>query len=277
MTEPRQKDYLTGFYLRDSFYPTLRELMDDHEKNKKHFSMILMDLDSYKKINDKFGHLVGDKALRYVTEDLSLFFDRDKCFRFGGDEFVILVPEKDSEETFMLLTRLKNKMSFSPFLVEGKSYAPINITLSYGVSTFPYDGKTADELVKKSDDAMYLSKHCGRNLITLANRVNHIKFCNTLAIIIVIGTIVFGSTLLYQFYLKKIVHEAIISIRAIRISIKVGLDTIVLKNGGILNGNIVEETKDYVTLSMPLKEGDASLRLMKTEIAKINRHDSNGK
>ena len=247
----------------------------DYEKDKKHFSVVLIDVDRYKKFNDKFGHLVGDKILRYVTESLSLFFDKDKCFRFGGDEFVVLVPEKNSEETFELLMQLKNKMLFAPFLVEDKSYAPINITLSYGVSTFPYDGETADELVKKSDDAMYLSKHFGHNLITLAKRVKHIRFRNMLSVIIVIGTIFFGSVLLYQFYFKKIVNEAIINIRAIRISIKVGLDTIVLKNGGILNGNIVEDTKDYITLSMPLGEGDASLRLMKAEIAKINRHNKN--
>ena len=170
-----QRDYLTGFYLRDAFYTSLERLIIDATSKKKTFLLVLIDLDGFKKFNDKFGHLFGDEVLKHVASIVRLFFPENLCFRFGGDEFVALLADKDPKEAFNLLLKLKNHMAQFPFLSEGKSYQTFKISFSCGIAEFPSDGQKMEELIKKADEAMYFSKHYGHNFINFANKMKYIK------------------------------------------------------------------------------------------------------
>jgi len=267
-----QKDYLTKFYLRDTFYSSLKELIFTSSVNKKHFSLIFIDVDNFHKLNDKYGHLIGDEILKYFADNLRSFFPHEQSFRFGGDEFVMLLPEKNSEEALDLLLKFKNKMTQVPFLIETKLYSPLNINFSCGIALFPEDGRKMADLIKSGDNAMYFSKHRGRNLITIASKIESIRFRSKLIASIAIGLTLFVLVLLYQFLLKGPMHRLVQNISAIEINLgNKDSGTILLKSGGVLKGTILEESEKQLTINLPAGEGKVLLILDKDEIAEIRK------
>ncbi|MEE9500428.1 MAG: GGDEF domain-containing protein [Candidatus Omnitrophota bacterium] len=270
MVEESQKDYLTGFSLRDRLYLSLKELITDAKLNKKHFSILLIDIDHFKKYNDKFGHLFGDDILEYVADTFPVFFPKENCFRYGGDEFVVLLTGKNPKEAFYLASQLKHNMAERPFLFEGKSYNPFKVTFSCGIASFPSDGQTVAELLKKADEAMYFSKRHGRDLITIAGKMKYIRFRNMLLIFVGICAILTAISTLYLSPFREPIYRIIRDIGDIRITAEqIWLDTIILKNGDVLKGKILEETEEKLILEIHLKGGVGSFVLQKSEIAEI--------
>ena len=270
MPEEAQRDYLTGFYLRDTLYLFLKELITDAKLNKKCFSILLIDLDHFKKYNDRFGHLFGDELLEYVADTFPLFFPKENCFRYGGDEFVVILTNKEAREAFNLARRLKHNMAERPFLFEGKSYNAFKVSFSCGIANFPSDGQTASELLKRADDAMYFSKRHGRNLITIASKMKFITFRNMLVLFLSLSAILAALSTLYLFPLREPIQGILREIGGIRITAEQKkLDTIILKDGRVLKGEILEETDRELVLKMHLKGGVGSRILQKSEIAKI--------
>jgi diguanylate cyclase (GGDEF)-like protein len=272
VVEEPQKDYLTGFFLRDTLYIFLKELISDAGLSKKCFSILLIDLDHFKKYNDKFGHLFGDEILEYVSDTFPLFFSKTNCFRYGGDEFVVILKDKDSKEAFRLAMDLKRHMNERPFLFEGKSYNDFKIGFSCGIASFPSDGHTAAELLKKADETMYFSKRHGRNLITIAGRMRYLKFRNTLLIFIGTCLIFVALSSLYLSPFKEPIRRIVQGLRGIRITAgEEDLDIVTLKNGNVLRGEILEETGQKLVLKIRLRGGAGSVILQKSEITDIKR------
>jgi diguanylate cyclase (GGDEF)-like protein len=131
------------------------------------FSVIFLDLDHFKQVNDTYGHLVGSKLL-WMIGDLIKGHLRliDYAFRYGGDEFVILLPQTSKQNTLMVVRRLKNLLNSKVFFTEEN--LNINVTASFGVASFPADGRSRRELLRMADEAMYLVKNTTRNSIALA-------------------------------------------------------------------------------------------------------------
>src|SRR5262249_15474535 len=128
------------------------------------FSLVLMDLDRFKFVNDFFGHLEGDLVLQRVAHILEQTCRRsDVVSRYGGDEFVILMPETNIEQSRQLASKLRSWISSDPLLREK------NITASLGIASFPLHGSTPQELIQVADASMYLSKHQGGNAISTAD------------------------------------------------------------------------------------------------------------
>ncbi|MBI4465089.1 MAG: sensor domain-containing diguanylate cyclase [Acidobacteria bacterium] len=132
------------------------------------FSLIFIDLDYFKNVNDRFGHLAGSKLLgelgQIIKEHLRLI---DFGFRYGGDEFVILLPQTPKRSAVNVARRLHQIIGQHRFLPE-EGYN-ISITASLGVASFPDDAQNKDELIRLADDAMYLVKKNSRNSIAVAN------------------------------------------------------------------------------------------------------------
>lgn len=272
MPDQPQRDYLTGFSLRDSLYVFLKTLIADAKSNKRHFSILLIDLDRFKQYNDKFGHLFGDDVLEYVADIFRLFFPKESCFRYGGDEFIIVLADKTPKDAFHLASQIKHAMLKRPFFFEGKSYNAFNISFSCGIAGFPSDGRTVGELLKKADEAMYFSKRYGHNLTTIAGRMRYITFRNILFLFVSSAVIFAVISILYLFLFKGAVHEIIQKAGDIRITAgKEKFDTIILKSGGALKGKILKETEKELMLQMELETGTGSLLLQKSEIADIRR------
>jgi len=164
-------DSLTGLYVRRYFMVKLQEEIHRAERYKKRLSVIMADLDRFKKINDTYGHDAGDRALRTISKFLQKNIrDVDAIARYGGEEFVMLIPDADKEAAFCLAERLRDELA----KVELEDLPPI--TISLGIATYPSDGTDLEELIKKADAAMYEAKKQGRNkVVKFSKAVNLIR------------------------------------------------------------------------------------------------------
>jgi len=151
MAELQQKDILTGLYNRDYFI----KLVDNHINNCKdyeQFSIVFIDIEGLKEVNNSLGHHIGDKILVELSQRLlPLMNDENILSRYSGDEFAILCNEKDIKTIAeILLENIKR-----PFVIEN---TVLNVSANIGISRFPEDGKDAETLIRYSETAMYKSK-----------------------------------------------------------------------------------------------------------------------
>ncbi|MCT4783835.1 bifunctional diguanylate cyclase/phosphodiesterase, partial [Exiguobacterium himgiriensis] len=151
-------DPLTGLPNRRLFNDRLDALLS-HEETVT-FSLFYIDLDNFKVINDRFGHSLGDVFLRQVTDRLLTTINKtDTLARLGGDEFIILSPNTGSNLAAHRAQHITNALN-QPFTLEGED---VFTSMSVGISIYPSDGRTADDLLKNADIAMYRAKEDGKN------------------------------------------------------------------------------------------------------------------
>jgi len=161
-------DPLTGALNRQAFAQGLRELIDHRARYRKPVYLIIFDLDHFKEINDRFGHLAGDSALRLVTGIAHEHLDSTDVFgRFGGDEFLIACADGDLESAKALAETIR-----SAVLDAATRHEPPlpGLTLSMGVAGADVQfGYSADDLFARADAALYQAKHHGRNCVVVAD------------------------------------------------------------------------------------------------------------
>lgn len=156
-----EHDALTGLLNRRSLELRLRGELSRCARNNTSCSLLLLDIDHFKRVNDNFGHASGDKAIRHVADIANaLCRDYDLIFRFGGEEFLICLPETDNHTAEQVANRLRLAVAQQPvFLPE-----PLSMTVSIGVATC--DAHTDWQTVLKlADQALYQAKHLGRNQV----------------------------------------------------------------------------------------------------------------
>ncbi len=157
-------DGLTGVKTHRFFMEALSAEWKRSTRAGRPFSLVLMDLDRFKFVNDFYGHLEGDVVLQRVGHILEQNCRRsDVVSRYGGDEFVILMPETNIEQARQLASKLRACVASDPLLREK------NITASFGTASFPIHGSTPQELIQVADASMYLSKHQGGNTVSTAD------------------------------------------------------------------------------------------------------------
>jgi diguanylate cyclase (GGDEF)-like protein/PAS domain S-box-containing protein len=155
------KDSLTGLPNRRLFDDRFQIACSGADRNNSRLAILVMDLDGFKDINDSYGHQVGDQVLIEVGRRLRQSIRRsDTVARLGGDEFIILLSDIKTEEDADKITRKIQRFFRDYFLIEGHK---IKISLSIGTSIYPDDGRELEELIKKSDKAMYWVKNHGRD------------------------------------------------------------------------------------------------------------------
>jgi len=150
-------DELTSLPNRRLLLDRLKQVIAQSDRQHKKIALLFIDLDKFKSINDRFGHATGDKLLQQVAERLiTCIRYGDTACRYGGDEFVIMLPEIDSPEDAAVVTE-KIRAEFSkPYLMDN---TVIIISASIGsITVYPEDGKNCNELIKQADIAMYLAK-----------------------------------------------------------------------------------------------------------------------
>jgi len=158
------EDPLTGLKTRPYLFAALDREVDRSRRTGRSFCLLMIDLDDLKSINDGLGHLHGDRALRLVGDVVRTGIRRiDTGARFGGDEFVVLLPETDPTGAFVLAEKIRIGVNAIAIELPGASPRP---SLSIGVVSYPDDGRTADELIISADGAMYASKRAGKDRVT---------------------------------------------------------------------------------------------------------------
>src|SRR5437899_4984799 len=159
-------DGLTGIKTRRFFWEALSAEWKRASRSGRPFSVVLVDLDKFKEVNDTFGHLEGDLVLARVGRLLE-----QKCrqsnvvARYGGDEFIILMPETGVEQAEILAERLRLWLATDPMLSEQ------HITGSFGVARFPVHGFSADNIIRVADTGMYVSKKAGGDRVSTSDNL----------------------------------------------------------------------------------------------------------
>jgi diguanylate cyclase (GGDEF)-like protein len=160
-------DGLTGVKTHRFFMEALSSEWKRSSRAGRSFALVLMDLDRFKFVNDFYGHLEGDLVLQRVGQILETNCRRsDVVARYGGDEFVILMPETTMEQARQLSSKLRGWISSDPLLREK------NISASFGIASYPLHGSAPQELIQVADASMYLSKHQGGNTVSTAEHID---------------------------------------------------------------------------------------------------------
>jgi diguanylate cyclase (GGDEF)-like protein len=162
--EKLKNDELTNLFNARHLNHAIEMEMERALRYNGTFSLIFMDIDDFKMINDRYGHLVGSRVLIETARILENNLRKvDVISRYGGDEFVMVLPQTPQDSSFLVAERLRRVIEKNKFLKhEGFS---IKLTASLGVATFPYSARTKDELLEVADKAMYRGKYSTKNIV----------------------------------------------------------------------------------------------------------------
>ncbi len=161
-------DKLTGVYLRKPLEKIFVQQMEDCKRMSESFSVVMLDIDHFKVINDEYGHRKGDVVLAQIADIIVKSVRGDDAVgRYGGEEFIVLLPTATAEKAYEIAERIRKNIEEADLLEDGKK-----VTISAGIAVYPEMGDRQSELIEKADKALYVSKNSGRNLTTIYARGN---------------------------------------------------------------------------------------------------------
>jgi diguanylate cyclase (GGDEF)-like protein len=159
-------DSLTGCFNRRKLEEDIEDEVARAKRYEKPLSLFMIDVDWLKKYNDVHGHSLGDLLLKKIAEALRRNVRNiDKVYRYGGEEFIVLLPETGKWKALTVARRLHKIIEEQEFAGEKESQPNRRVTVSIGVASYPWDGNYRDELLKSADSALYRAKQSGRNRI----------------------------------------------------------------------------------------------------------------
>ena len=159
-----ETDEMTDLLNKRSFAPMFKEAAEFAEKYSQPLSVMMIDADNLKRINDKYGHAAGDKLILTVASAIQgCLRTTDIICRYGGDEFVALLPQMATDRAQEAAERLRKAVENTTFDVDGEN---ISSTISVGVASFPDNVSVANDLLEAADSTLYASKNAGRNTVT---------------------------------------------------------------------------------------------------------------
>lgn len=157
-------DGLTELYNHRYFQDTLRNQIEISKRYNQDFSLIIIDVDFFKKFNDKYGHQAGDAVLKQVAQILKRNSRvTDYVCRYGGEEMCIILPNTNSEAALFNANRIRKEIAENTFHLDANTTS--NVTISLGVATYPHHGESAQELIEYADKCLYYAKENGRNQV----------------------------------------------------------------------------------------------------------------
>ena len=304
-----KKDFLTNCFVRDSLPFVLQELQERHAAEQKPFSILIADVDNFKRFNDKYGHICGDEVLKHFSSSLYLDLSQPENlhFRFGGDEFVVVLPEKNAREAMALAEKLRVNLKRREFRFKRRV---IPVTFSGGIACFPDDTSDVGQLLEKADKALYLSKKRGRARSTIYSnlRGERVRFFVTSLVflsLVFLASFCLGS-LLWKHQKDWMAHNPSSKVPApsTRENLKESSDAplllvatpdvgsifknteedskkvvetaegviVYLKSGRVIRGKDFREEGKAIRIELNLQSGEGALKVPKSSIAKIEKN-----
>jgi diguanylate cyclase (GGDEF)-like protein len=154
-------DFLTGLPNHRYFQSSLAREVGRAQRHDHALSLLLIDLDCLKKVNDRFGHQAGDSVTREVAGTISRTCrEIDFAARYGGEEFVVILPETDLQGAVLVAERIRRNIEATEVEVE------VGVTASIGVASYPANATTSEDLIRTADQALYVAKNAGRNQVS---------------------------------------------------------------------------------------------------------------
>ncbi len=166
-------DEITGLFNQRKLSQDLEDAIILHEKQHETFSIMFIDIDHFKSVNDNYGHVIGSKLLQDIGEVLSLILRAsDHIYRYGGDEFVVIMPTVDIKTVHEIANRVLIKIKNKEFDIgNGEKY---KLSVSVGIAEYPTDAKSALDIIRFADEMMYMSKRSGRGKVFHVNEVENV-------------------------------------------------------------------------------------------------------
>lgn len=164
LQQQAELDELTGIYNRRKLMDILRAQLSGFQRYQQAFSLIILDVDHFKTINDRFGHLIGDQVLRCIAEHCGIGLrEHDRLCRYGGEEFAIVLPHTCGTEATQLAERLRD--SIAKLDLTGCAGVSCSLSISAGISTCCSEDREVESLLQRADEALYQAKGLGRNRV----------------------------------------------------------------------------------------------------------------
>ena len=162
-------DRMTGLFSHHFFEKTLEEELERARRYKTTFSLVMFDIDHFKKFNDAYGHLQGDRIIRDIARLLCKSIRQvDFPARYGGEEFAVILPAVDVKGALVVAERLRKRVEAFEFPASTDGGGPLHVTISVGVTEFDTESAYAPtEIIREADRALYQSKEHGRNRVTV--------------------------------------------------------------------------------------------------------------
>ncbi len=158
------RDQLTGLYMRRRMKDILEDLLYNFNRYKKIFSIIMIDIDDFKVINDTYGHLAGDEVLKTIASVLKRYTRQsDISFRYGGDEFIVLLPETQLEDALVVAEKIRKKIASVRFKKNGMEFT---CSVSLGVTQVKEED-SVESIFERVDEALYMTKRSSKGEITV--------------------------------------------------------------------------------------------------------------
>lgn len=167
------QDFLTGINNTRQFHLKFSKAFSSVSKENAKLSLIMLDIDYFKHINDTYGHPAGDKILKQFASILKNNCSPQNVFRIGGEEFCILLFNSSMSKTYDMAEKIRIAVQENPFDID--IGPPVNITVSIGISVYPDTAKNKGDLIKSADDALYKAKKFGRNRVNLPLKIYNTK------------------------------------------------------------------------------------------------------
>ena len=279
-----EKDFLTGCLSKEAINGALDKIRAQSSFNKTPFSVLVIDLDHFKAYNDKYGHIDGDEVLKYFSSTLRLSIREEDglIFRFGGDEFIVIFPDKTAEKAYSIAVEIIKAFKKRPFLSGGRM---LRLSFSGGIASYPIDGNEADTILARADKAMYFSKTHGRKRVTLYRRIFRKTlarmFLIFMAVLLLAGIVFYLQQFSFKDYVANWLKSGIKKAGTTLASVSVktynkNFDVISLKSGRILKGIIKRDDKDEIEIDLNIDQGVGSVTIQKSDINSINKRIEKG-